>query len=110
RMSTLTARQTARVEKLTPGIGAEILDIDVTRLSDEDVAWIRRLLLENLVIFFREQALTPDQHKAFAGRFGTLITLPKPRKGGLLPVPGHPEIAVIATDENSVGATGDTWH
>ncbi len=48
------------VRKLTPTIGAEIEGVDLTRtLSDQRIKEIHEALLENLVIFFRNQNLTP---------------------------------------------------
>jgi len=39
------------VRMLAPEIGAEILDVDVNKLTDEEFAELRRLWVENLVIF-----------------------------------------------------------
>src|SRR3546814_10223121 len=46
--------------------------------------------LENLVIFFRDQELTPEQHKAFGRRFGDLSVHPFVKS-----LDGHPEIIEI---------------
>jgi taurine dioxygenase len=62
--------------------------------------------LENLVIFFRAQNLKPDQHKAFARRFGRLHLHPAPL--GLLE--GHPEILVVAAGAHSKRIAGEVWH
>ena len=54
-------------------LGAVIGGVDLAQdLDDETIAEIRRALIEHLVIFFREQDFTPEQHLAFAKRFGTL--------------------------------------
>src|SRR5437764_6096972 len=66
------------VEKLTPIIGAEISGVDIARLVSDDVPSnsqmdeVHRALAENLVIFFRDQQLTPQQHLAFGRKFGVL--------------------------------------
>lgn len=67
RNSTLTIRPMAGV------IGAEILDIDVTRDHAEGT-WleIRQALNEYGVIFFRDQTMDRAQHQAFARRFGEI--------------------------------------
>ncbi|MGH7126050.1 MAG: TauD/TfdA dioxygenase family protein, partial [Stellaceae bacterium] len=53
------------VEKLTPVIGAEIHGIDLAKpISNRQREELHRALAENLVIFFRDQRLTPEQHLA----------------------------------------------
>ncbi|MET0988915.1 MAG: TauD/TfdA family dioxygenase, partial [Steroidobacteraceae bacterium] len=58
-------------------------------------------------VFFREQTLTPDQHKDFARQFAKIYIHPSV-KGN---VPGHPEIMEMRADENSKkGAVAEVWH
>src|SRR5690349_21915015 len=70
--------ETLAVDKLTPIIGAEISGVDIGRLVSDDLRpnrqmdEIHRALAENLVIFFRDQPITPEQHLAFGRRFGEL--------------------------------------
>lgn len=94
------------VRKLTPIIGAEIQGVDLARpLSIETQGEIERALAENLVIFFRDQEMTPREHIAFGRRFGELHLHPAaPHE------PGHPELMIIAADENSSRANGEAWH
>ena len=55
--------ETIRVDTLTPIIGAEIEGVDLAKpLSNRMVDEIHRALAENIVIFFREQRITPQQH------------------------------------------------
>ena len=52
--------ETIGVEKLTPIIGAEISGVDLAgTLSNRTMDEIHRALAENLVIFFRDQHITP---------------------------------------------------
>ena len=57
--------ETIGVEKLTPIIGAEISGVDIGKLVSDDsrsnrqMDEIHRALAENLVIFFRDQHITP---------------------------------------------------
>jgi|SRR5579875_2602829 len=95
------------VKKLTPSIGAEIEGIDLSRpLSESEFETVHQALLDNLVIFFRDQRLTPEQHKTFARRFGDLHIHPAP----LGVVDGHPEVIIIKADENSKHIAGEEWH
>ena len=91
---------------LSPHIGAEISGIDLAEdLSDEVIAEIRSALLDHKVIFFRDQKLDFDRHKAFGRRFGKLHVHP------MAPAPeGHPELLVIHADESSKRVAGQGWH
>ena len=98
---------TISVRKLTPSIGAELEGVDLSKPLDEKLlAEIRDALIANLVIFFRNQDLTLDQHKAFGRCFGKLHLHPAP----LGVIDGHPEIIVVKADENSRHIAGETWH
>jgi taurine dioxygenase len=70
------------VVRLTGVIGAEINGIDLrATLEPATVAILRQALLDHLVLFFRDQELTPRQQLSFAAQFGTPV-LPM---GGELP-------------------------
>ena len=65
------------IEKLTPHIGAIVHRVDLARPLDEPTfKQVHDALMDNLVIFFRDQHLTPDQHKAFGRLFGELAVHP----------------------------------
>ena len=69
--------QTIEVTKLTPHIGAEIGGVDLSRpLGNQQFQEVHDALMENLVVFFRDQHLTHDQHKEFGRRFGNLVAHP----------------------------------
>jgi taurine dioxygenase len=96
-----------QVEKLTPHAGAEIRGADLSQPLDERTfKEIHAALIDNGVIFFRDQHLTPEQQKAFGRLFGELHIHPAAPKE----VPEHPEILVIHADENSKHVAGENWH
>jgi taurine dioxygenase len=98
--------ETIRLDKLTPVIGAEIEGVDLGRpIAPQQMDEIRRALAENLVIFFRDQRMTQEQHLDFGRQFGPLHLHPAaPHE------PGHPELMVIKADANSLRANGEGWH
>ena len=98
--------ETIRVGKLTPIIGAEIEGVDLARqLSNRTVDEIHRALAENIVIFFRDQHITPQQHLAFGRLFGELHIHPAaPHE------PGEPALMKIYADKDSPRANGEGWH
>jgi len=95
------------IRKLTPHIGAEIHGVDLARpLSEATFTAVHDALIENCVIFFRDQELTVDQHKAFGRRFGELHVHP----AAPAVLSDHPEILVIHADEKSKRVAGEEWH
>src|SRR3954466_354753 len=97
---------TITVDKMTPIIGAEIGDIDLAQpLGNRQIDELHRALAENLVIFFRDQHLSQEQHLAFGRLFGDLHLHPAAPAE-----PGHPELMVIHADKDSFRANGEGWH
>ena len=62
------------VKLLSGALGAEIKGIDLKDSSDQNFKKINNLLLEHKVIFFRNQKITEEEHKALAEKFGPLET------------------------------------
>jgi taurine dioxygenase len=59
------------VRPITGSIGAEIGGVDVSQeLSAAAISKIRQALLDHLVIFLRDQEISPAQQLAFVSRFG----------------------------------------
>lgn len=101
------AYQTIEVKKLTPTIGAEVFGADLSGpLGNQQFQEIHDALMENQVIFFRDQKLTVDQHKGFGRRFGKLHVHPN----APIDLADHPEILVIKADEKSKHVAGEEWH
>jgi taurine dioxygenase len=95
-----------RVDPIAGALGAIISDLDLSKgLSDEAVAAIRRVWLEHLVIFFKDQELSPAQFLAFARRFGQVIEYPF-IKG----LEGSPEIVPVVKLEHERVNFGGIWH
>ena len=90
------------VDKLTPIIGGEIGGVDLRAPSNRQMDEIHRALAENLVIFFRDQHLTDEQHLDFGRRFGELHIHPAAPAE-----PGHPELMIIHADKDSPRANGE---
>jgi taurine dioxygenase len=63
-------------------------------------------LMAHQVIFFRDQTMSVEQHKAFGRLFGELIIHPAAKAE----IDGHPEIRVVHADQTSRSVTGEVWH
>src|SRR5215469_14343321 len=95
------------IRKSTPSIGAEVFGLDLSQpLSDQQFQAVHDALMDNLVLFFRDQKLTVEQHKAFGSRFGKLHVHPAAPGE----IPNHPEIFVVKADEKSTQVAGEEWH
>ena len=95
-----------QINKLTPNIGAEIVHKNIfENLSSKIYDEIYNCLIENKVIFFRNQKISPVQHIDFAKSFGD-IEPPHP----VYPhVNKFPEIVLLENDEKRPPDT-DEWH
>ncbi len=94
-----------KVEPLTPTIGAEISGLDLRRpLSGEEVRFVEEALLEHLVVFFRNQDITPAQHIEFGRFFGELCFPPFMTDHGDMP-----ELLVL-DQTHPRGEGTDVWH
>ena len=95
-----------QINKITPSIGAEIIGENIfNNLNSSLCNQIYNVLIENKVIFFRNQSLSNDQHIKFAKSFGE-IEPPHP----VYPHVNHyPEIVLLENDENKPPDT-DVWH
>lgn len=86
------------IKPLTGALGAEVLGVDLsTSLDNSTWSTIIDAFHKYLVIFFRDQDLTTEQHRAFAAKFGDLIPHPfvqgldeYPDVIGIIREPGEP--------------------
>ncbi len=111
------------VTPITPIIGAEISEVSLANLSAADVAQIKKLFLTHMVLVFRNQELTREQHKAFGRNFGKLHIHPSKRsadKGGMKRDEHRdqnktienddPELFIIDTKPDAKQSNGEAWH
>lgn len=98
------------VEPLTPHIGAEVQGLDLREpLEGARAAGLRRAFLDWSVLVFRDQKLSPEQHKAFGRLFGPLHVHPLKAAAGY-DESGDPEILKVKTTAESRYTAGDGWH
>lgn len=94
------------VHPVAGALGAEIAGVDLSRdLDAATIAALRRAWLEHLVLFFRDQTLTPPQFLALARRFGEPIEYPFVQ--GL---PEAPEVIPVLKREHEHANFGGIWH
>jgi taurine dioxygenase len=94
------------VNRIAGSLGAEVAGVDLSRpLEAEVMAEIRQALLDNLVIFFRDQSLAPDQQLSFARRWGDIHL--HPYMAGMDDFPEVLEIRKTPADKKNFGGS---WH
>ncbi len=91
------------IRPLGPGIGAEIIGLDLrVPISDGDYRMVRRALLDQQVIAISEQSLDVAALVAFGRRFG-------PLRAHILDQYHHPETSEISIVSNVIeGGKGRT--
>lgn len=93
------------IRPISGALGAEIHGLDLTaNLTEKDVQRLRKLLVEHEVIFFRDQDISPAQHKALALTFGPLQTHPAYET-----VEGFPEITILESTPDKPTKI-EAWH
>src|SRR5262249_2567395 len=92
------------VKPIAGALGAEIAGADLGDLDDKTFDEIKAAWLEHLVVFFRDQKITPEQQVAFAKRFGDIHYHPF-MKG----MEANPEILEILKEEGDTKAFGEVW-
>ena len=97
-----------QVNHITPTIGSEVFGINLSQpLSREQSDELNELFVERLVLVFRDQELSRDQHKAFARNFGEIHIHPS-KKNGLNKE--DPEVFIINTKPDAKFSNGEAWH
>ena len=104
-MAVLT-RNRLSVKPIAASLGAEIEGVDLSQDLDDDViAEIRQALLDHFVIFFHDQDITPEQHLAFARRFGTLN-----QHDQVKGMEAYPDIIEVRKEPEDERNFGGAWH
>jgi taurine dioxygenase len=94
------------VRPIAGALGVEIEGVDAAqRLSTEVVGEVRDALLDHLVVFLRNQSLTPQQQVAFARAFGEPIEYPQ-----LKGLPECPLITPVVKLPHERVNFGGIWH
>lgn len=93
------------VRRMSGGCGAEVLGVDLANLSNSDWQTVRDAFRDFGVVFFRDQRITPEEHIAFARRWGPIeINKFFPADGS------YPEIAEVRKEADQTVNIGGGWH
>ena len=92
-----------KVRQISAALGAEITNVDLAQISDDQVEEVKSLLTEHKVIFFPGQKLSQDEHVEYGAKFGELEGHPNLKNKTVT----HPKIFELAA---SSGGIADEWH
>lgn len=95
------------VQPIAAAMGAEVLGVDVARITDEQFAELRHALFRHKMIFLRNQRITHADHEAFSLRFG-----PFAEDAYTQGVPGHRNVQPLIKEagDPSKMVFGEGWH
>lgn len=94
-----------KLTKMAPRCGVEVAGVQLATCSDDELEQIKQAIYEHGVAVFREQNLSPDEHIAFAKRWGGIdINQYFPLEES------HPEIAVVRKKADQETNIGGAWH
>ncbi|MEX2326939.1 MAG: TauD/TfdA family dioxygenase, partial [Pseudomonadales bacterium] len=91
------------VKRLAGALGAEVRGIELSKATTDDIAAIKQLLLDHLVLFFPQQHPAIEDHVTFGRQFGKLEGHPNLKN----PYTQHPEVFELAA---TAGGVADEWH
>ncbi|MEL7185724.1 MAG: TauD/TfdA family dioxygenase [Pseudomonadota bacterium] len=101
-----TAWQTIEVHPVSAALGAEISGVNIAGgVSEQQFAELRQAFAEYGVIFFRDQSISPEQHLAFAERWGEINV-----NRFFNAVDGYPQIAEVRKEPEHKTNVGANWH
>lgn len=96
---------TLSVDPVTPLLGAEVAGLDLSQeLTPQQEKELKHAFLTHHVLVFRDQDITPEQHKRFAALFGELHPVAIPAEDS------DPYILEIKATKESREVAGNGWH
>ncbi|GAC1574594.1 MAG: TauD/TfdA family dioxygenase [Novosphingobium sp.] len=94
-----------KMQPMSEHIGIEVSDIDLAAIDDAELAAIKDAVFQSGMVAVRGQTITPEQHIAFARRWGGIDI------NNYFPVNGEfAEIAEVRKAENQTTNIGGGWH
>jgi taurine dioxygenase len=98
--------KTLQATPLCPALGAEISGVDIAGgISGAQFAELRQAFADYAVIFLRDQDITPEQHIAFAERWGKINV-----NRFFKPTDDYPVIAEVRKEADQKANIGSSWH
>lgn len=94
-----------KITPFTHNCGVLIEDIDLANLTERDFESLQQAFVKHGLLFFRDQSLSPKQHKSLANKFGDIVV-----NKIFKTLEGFPEIAVVCKEKQQTTNIGGGWH
>lgn len=94
-----------QIEPASPAVGAIVRGVDLRKLTDGEFGAVQQAFWDRGVLFFRDQALSPEDHIAFAERWAEIEV-----NRFFTPVETHPQIALVLKEPDQTTNIGGGWH
>ena len=94
-----------QLQAMAPECGVEISGVELANCSDAEMVDIKNAIYEHGVAVFRDQNFTPEEHIAFAKRWGGIDI------NSYFPLnDAYPEIALVKKEPDQETNIGGAWH
>ncbi|MEO1710854.1 MAG: TauD/TfdA family dioxygenase [Pseudomonadota bacterium] len=94
-----------QLKAMAPQCGVEISGVELASCSDSEMEAIQNAIYEHGVAVFRDQTFTPEEHIAFAKRWGGIDI------NNYFPLnEAYPEIALVKKEPDQETNIGGAWH
>ena len=94
------------IRPVSGGVGVELAGLNLAEgLSDGDFATVKQAFVDNGLVFMHGQNITPEQHIAFAERWGEINI-----NRFFAKVDGYEKIAAVVKEKDQIGNIGGGWH
>ena len=94
-----------QLRAMAPECGVEISGVELANCSDAEMVDIKNAIYEHGVAVFRDQNFTPEEHIAFAKRWGGIDI------NSYFPLnDAYPEIALVKKEPDQETNIGGAWH
>jgi taurine dioxygenase len=104
----VTEKATMEIEPLSPALGAEVREIDLSRaLTEAQADGLRAAMWAHHVLLFRGQSLPPPAQIAVTALFGAVQPHPLRTRRS---VPGFDAVLILENRPGRPGARNDYWH
>ncbi|MEO0690089.1 MAG: TauD/TfdA family dioxygenase [Pseudomonadota bacterium] len=94
-----------QLKAMAPQCGVEISGVELASCSDSEMEAIQNAIYEHGMAVFRDQTFTPEEHIAFAKRWGGIDI------NNYFPLnEAYPEIALVKKEPDQETNIGGAWH
>ena len=98
-----------QVNPLTEHMGAEVVGLKLhPNMSQDEIKQLENLILENKVVVFRDQLLTPEEQIKTCGQFGDIE--PHPLKSNTCPYSEMTIVSNVNEEGEALGYPGPAFH